>query len=189
MTVTPRRGGEDSMATYSHQELDDTRSAPTGAPAPSGEDWDAWADLFTADCTYFEHCYGLMQGRETVRKWISPVMAKYGEIYTGYEWHASTSTAAGSSSTCRTAAITRAARARSTSPASPSSSTPATASGSAKRTSGPGDSARWRCAATQEACAKVRPRPCREEDALELGQWSRMDALAGDRRAERPSRR
>ena len=35
-----------------------------------GEDWDAWADLFTEDCTYFEHWYGQMQGRETVRKWI-----------------------------------------------------------------------------------------------------------------------
>jgi hypothetical protein len=52
-----------------------------------GEDWDAWADLFTEDCTYFEHYYGAMQGRETVRAWIKPVMARYGEIYTAYEWH------------------------------------------------------------------------------------------------------
>jgi hypothetical protein len=52
-----------------------------------GEDWDAWADLFTEDCTYFEHYYGSMQGRETVRAWIKPVMARYPEIYTYYEWH------------------------------------------------------------------------------------------------------
>src|SRR5262249_56091143 len=52
-----------------------------------GEDWDAWADLFTEDCTYFEHYYGSMQGREHVRAWIKPVMARYGEIYTAYEWH------------------------------------------------------------------------------------------------------
>ena len=52
-----------------------------------GEDWDAWADLFTEDCRYFEHFYGPMRGRETVRAWIKPVMEKYGEIYTAYEWH------------------------------------------------------------------------------------------------------
>src|SRR4029434_2216462 len=46
-----------------------------------GEDWDAWADLFTEDCTYFEHYYGAMTGREAVRAWIKPIMAKYGEIY------------------------------------------------------------------------------------------------------------
>ena len=52
-----------------------------------GEDWDAWADLFTEDCRYFEHFYGPLRGRETVRAWIKPVMEKYGEIYTAYEWH------------------------------------------------------------------------------------------------------
>ena len=52
-----------------------------------GEDWDAWADLFTEDCTYFEHYYGSMRGREEVRAWIKPVMERYGEIYTAYEWH------------------------------------------------------------------------------------------------------
>ena len=52
-----------------------------------GEDWDAWANLFAEDCTYFEHYYGSMQGREAVRAWIKPVMERYGEIYTAYEWH------------------------------------------------------------------------------------------------------
>jgi len=28
-----------------------------------------------------------MHGRETVRAWIVPIMEKYREIYTGYEWH------------------------------------------------------------------------------------------------------
>ena len=53
-----------------------------------GEDWNAWADLFTEDCLYVEHMYGTMHGREAVRRWIVPIMEKYGEIYTGYEWHA-----------------------------------------------------------------------------------------------------
>jgi hypothetical protein len=52
-----------------------------------GEDWDAWCDLFTEDVSYVEHMYGSMQGRENVRRWIVPVMAKYREIYTAYEWH------------------------------------------------------------------------------------------------------
>jgi hypothetical protein len=28
-----------------------------------------------------------MRGREAVRTWIKPVMERYGEIYTAYEWH------------------------------------------------------------------------------------------------------
>jgi hypothetical protein len=74
------------MATYSAKELDEAFITywRTGA---AGEDWDAWADLFTEDCTYFEHWYGTMQGRETVRRWIVPIMDKYRELYTGYEWH------------------------------------------------------------------------------------------------------
>ena len=52
-----------------------------------GEDWDAWADLFTEDCYYFEHFFGTMRGRETVRTWIKPIMERFGEIYTVYEWH------------------------------------------------------------------------------------------------------
>ena len=52
-----------------------------------GEDWNAWCDLFTPDALYIEHMYGNMRGREQIRGWIVPVMAKYLEIYTGYEWH------------------------------------------------------------------------------------------------------
>ena len=52
-----------------------------------GEDWDAWADLFTEDAEYVEHVLGRLQGREAIRAWIKPIMAQYGEIYTAYEWH------------------------------------------------------------------------------------------------------
>ena len=74
------------MDAFSRVELEDAFRTywRTGA---AGEDWNAWADLFTEDCTYFEHWYGLMHGRETVRAWIVPIMEKYGEIYTAYEWH------------------------------------------------------------------------------------------------------
>jgi hypothetical protein len=53
-----------------------------------GEDWDAWVDdCFTDDVLYVEHVLGTMEGRETVREWIKPIMVEYGELYTVYEWH------------------------------------------------------------------------------------------------------
>jgi hypothetical protein len=52
-----------------------------------GENWDAWADLFTEDAHYVEHVLGSLRGREAIRSWIKPIMAQYGEIYTAYEWH------------------------------------------------------------------------------------------------------
>jgi len=52
-----------------------------------GEDWDAWADLFTPDATYVEHVLGNLKGREAIRAWIKPIMAQYRELYTVYEWH------------------------------------------------------------------------------------------------------
>ena len=56
----------------------------TGAVA---EDWESWADLFTDDAVYMEHMYGTMHGRDSIKSWIVPVMARYSAIYTVYEWH------------------------------------------------------------------------------------------------------
>jgi hypothetical protein len=52
-----------------------------------GEDWDAWADLFTPDANYVEHVLGNLHGREAIRAWIKPIMEQYRELYTVYEWH------------------------------------------------------------------------------------------------------
>jgi hypothetical protein len=52
------------------------------------EDWTGWADLFTDDCEYVEHFWGVMRGRDEVRTWIDPVMAGVPEIYTVLEWYA-----------------------------------------------------------------------------------------------------
>lgn len=52
-----------------------------------GEDWDAWVDRFTDDVRYVEHVLGNLRGREAVRAWIKPIMARFGELYTAYEWH------------------------------------------------------------------------------------------------------
>jgi ketosteroid isomerase-like protein len=74
------------MASYPLEEVESAFRTywTTGAV---GEDWDAWADLFTEDALYVEHVLGNRNGREEIRAWIKPIMAQYGEIYTAYEWH------------------------------------------------------------------------------------------------------
>jgi ketosteroid isomerase-like protein len=52
-----------------------------------GEDWEAWADLFTDDALYIEHVLGTMHGRDEIKRWIVAIMNEYSEMYTAYEWH------------------------------------------------------------------------------------------------------
>ena len=52
-----------------------------------GEDWPGWSDLFTEDAVYHERVLGSMKGRESIRRWILPIMDQYCELYTAYEWH------------------------------------------------------------------------------------------------------
>jgi hypothetical protein len=51
------------------------------------EDWEGFANNFTEDVVYVEHVLGTLRGREAVRKWITPIMEEYCELYTAYEWH------------------------------------------------------------------------------------------------------
>jgi len=54
---------------------------------PVGEDWDAQADLYTEDCVYVDHHYGIMT-REQFRPWCIALMTEqFPELYTAYEWH------------------------------------------------------------------------------------------------------
>ncbi len=52
-----------------------------------GEDWNAWADLFTDDAEYVEHVLGNMHGRDEIKPWIIKIMGDFSELYTYYEWH------------------------------------------------------------------------------------------------------
>ena len=52
-----------------------------------GEDWNAWADLFTQDAEYVEHVLGNMHGRDEIKRWIVKIMNDFPELYTFYEWH------------------------------------------------------------------------------------------------------
>lgn len=75
------------MPTYDLAEVEDAFRNYWRAGAV-GEDWDAWCDLFTEDALYVEHFFGDMQGRETIREWINPIMLEqFTELYTVYEWH------------------------------------------------------------------------------------------------------
>jgi uncharacterized protein (TIGR02246 family) len=40
-------------------------------------DYNAFANLFTEDCLYVEHTFGVMNGREAVRDWIVPLMTGF----------------------------------------------------------------------------------------------------------------
>lgn len=74
------------MSSFSIEEVDSAFRTYWGTGAV-GENWDAWADLFTEDALYVEHVMGNLHGREAIREWIRPIMAQYGELYTVYEWH------------------------------------------------------------------------------------------------------
>lgn len=76
----------DGRTPYSREEIEQAFRTywRTGALA---EDWNAWCDLFVEDAVYVEHMYGDMRGRETIRAWIVPVMQRFPEVYTAYEWH------------------------------------------------------------------------------------------------------
>jgi len=67
------------MGRWSRDELETAFEAYQAAALAAGTsgDWNAWADLFTEDATYFEHHYGVLGGREAIRTWISKTMAEY----------------------------------------------------------------------------------------------------------------
>jgi hypothetical protein len=39
--------------------------------------WREWADLFTEDAHYVEHCFGEFHGREAIYEWITATMAEW----------------------------------------------------------------------------------------------------------------
>lgn len=74
------------MGKYAREELEREfrRYIEIGAV---GEDWEAWANLFSEDCVYHERVLGSMHGREAVKQWIVAIMQEFRAIYTVYEWH------------------------------------------------------------------------------------------------------
>jgi ketosteroid isomerase-like protein len=64
------------MTKYSISDLRDAYQhfARVSDECAASTDYNAFADLFTEDCTYIEHVFGEMRGREAVRQWIVPLM-------------------------------------------------------------------------------------------------------------------
>jgi hypothetical protein len=56
----------------------------TGA---TNEDWPAWADHLTEDVDYVERQLGTMQGRESVRTWITELMAVSADVHAVLNWY------------------------------------------------------------------------------------------------------
>ncbi len=67
------------MGRWSREELEEAFDKYQAAALQGGitGNWDAWADCFTEDCTYKEHLYGTIGGREAVRTWIHKTMGSY----------------------------------------------------------------------------------------------------------------
>lgn len=71
--------GAGSAGRWSRQELQaahDRFVAVAARCAVAGE-WREWADLFTDDAEYVEHCFGRFRGREEIYRWISATMAEW----------------------------------------------------------------------------------------------------------------
>ena len=67
------------MAKYSRDELREAHEdyARVWDECAASGDYNAFADLFTDDCTYIEHVFGEMHGRDAVRQWILQLMKRY----------------------------------------------------------------------------------------------------------------
>jgi hypothetical protein len=72
------------MNTYSREEVEQAYLNFV-AVGDSG-DWDAWADLHTQDCTWVEHNFGTVQGREDILKTIHRAMKPFPMMVFPVEW-------------------------------------------------------------------------------------------------------
>jgi predicted SnoaL-like aldol condensation-catalyzing enzyme len=57
-----------------------------GKLARATGDWAQWADQFTPDAFYREHHYGVFQGRDAIKAWITDVMGPFPEMSFPIEW-------------------------------------------------------------------------------------------------------
>ncbi len=53
----------------------------------AGEDWAAWAQLYTPDAYYIDHFWGPLHGPDEIDLWIHAVMKGVPEIYGVLDWY------------------------------------------------------------------------------------------------------
>lgn len=49
-------------------------------------DWGSWAELFTADADYVEHCLGRFTGREEISRWVTAAVSPLACMTFSLEW-------------------------------------------------------------------------------------------------------
>ena len=72
------------MTTTAEVEREFRRYFMTG---PVLEDWQAWADLFTDDATYFDHFYGTFTGPAEITKFLEGTMGAAPQVYSPLVWY------------------------------------------------------------------------------------------------------
>ena len=80
------------MGRWSRKEIEEAFEHYQRVALEAGKtgDWNAWADLFTEDCTYVEHQFGTFGGREAIRRFWNKVMKRYPNCEVKYypvEWY------------------------------------------------------------------------------------------------------
>jgi hypothetical protein len=77
-----------AMGRFSRSEIDEglARYDAVVEECTRSRDWSPFADLFTEDCVYTEHAYGVFHGREAVREWIVGVMAPFPHMRFPQDW-------------------------------------------------------------------------------------------------------
>jgi hypothetical protein len=64
------------MGQYSRQEIEDAfqHFQETADRSAKSGDWREWSEIFTEDAKYYEHHYGMMEGRQAIYEWIQKTM-------------------------------------------------------------------------------------------------------------------
>lgn len=58
------------------------------AEASRTGDWNPWADQFTEDAIYVEHHFGVLRGRDRIRRWINATMqGPNADMVFPVQWH------------------------------------------------------------------------------------------------------
>lgn len=82
------RGWQDLLpgkTIYPHDEVE--AAFQDYAARANMDDWDYWADIFSPQCLYVDHHFGVFHTAKEVASWMTPLMATQPEMRFIPEWH------------------------------------------------------------------------------------------------------